>query len=409
MPTPNTPALDDSVAELLRTLAIQLLDDVDRIAGEVSRRVAESVSAPAALDESAYLDVLRRSTTVNIEALFSSLAYGIPPTAVEPPDGALELVDHVACDAHGLPVLLRIYRIGAAQTWQQVARHLGEEVDDATTLSALILVAGERLNDYADHVVQCLTERWDERRLDVAQRGLQRDALIRALMRGETIDVSALDYPFERYHVAVATRSTAERVATQAGPVHTIGHRFPGVPSLRLNAYVGIDIVWLSFDVPPSHTQLDDLARSLHGRTSAGISAVAQGVDGFTVVAHEAHDTLNTVTRLHPSGGVATFHGTALITTLLAASPSRTRRFAEVVLGPLAQDGEEAERLRATLRAYYACGASKIAASSTLSVHEKTVAYRLRQASRLLGQSIDTNRVDIEAALAALAAEPATG
>ena len=75
-----------------------------------------------------------------------------------------------------------------------------------------------------------------------------------------------------------------------------------------------------------------------------------------------------------------------------------------IVLGPLAADTTEADRLRITLQAYFASGGSKAGASSRLLVHEKTVAYRLRQAAKLLGVSIDDNRLDLEAALSVWAA-----
>lgn len=394
--------VEDRAVELLRALAVEMLGDIEHLAADIGERVAQLVSAPAALDDSSYLDMLRRSTTTNLEAFLSGLAYGTNPSLLDPPNGTLELVDLVACDAHGLPVLLRIYRIGAAQTWRHVAERLGARIDDAAVLSALILLASERLNEYADHIVQCLTERWDERRLEVAQRGLQRDALIRALMRGESIDLDALRYPFERHHVAFATPSSEERATARPGPAPTIMQRLPSGPSIALNGHAGVDIVWLSFDTEPARAQIYQLARTLSGHV--GVSATASGVDGFVTVAHEARDTLNAAIKLHPSGGVATFHNSALITTLLASSPLRARRFAEVILGPLAVDSPEAERLRTTLYAYYACGGSKVAASSILLVHEKTVAYRLRQASRQLGISIDTHRVDIEAALSVLSA-----
>ncbi|WP_396912217.1 PucR family transcriptional regulator [Mycolicibacterium sp.] len=167
-----------------------------------------------------------------------------------------------------------------------------------------------------------------------------------------------------------------------------------------MTGHAGADTVWLSFETPPTRAQIFQLAGTLSGHV--GVSATASGVGGFITVAHEARDTLEAAIKLHPSGGVETFHSRALITTLLASSPRRARRFAQVMLGPLALDSPEAERLRSTLRAYYACGGSKVAASSTLLVHEKTVAYRLRQASRQLGVSIDDHRVDTEAALSVL-------
>jgi DNA-binding PucR family transcriptional regulator len=83
----------------------------------------------------------------------------------------------------------------------------------------------------------------------------------------------------------------------------------------------------------------------------------------------------------------------------LLADPDRAQRFAHVVLGPLAEDSPEAERLRETLRAYFACQESKAAASTELRVHQKTVAYRLRRAAELLGGSVEARKTELDAAL----------
>ncbi|BBZ04247.1 hypothetical protein MCHIJ_36840 [Mycolicibacterium chitae] len=155
MATPHIADVEDSAEELLRALAVEMLGEVEQLASDIGDAVARLVSAPAALDDSSYSDVLRRSTITNLEAFLSGLAYGTHPSPRDPPTGALELVDLVASDAQALPVLLRIYRIGAAQTWRHVAERLGRRINDAAVLSALVLLASERLNDYADQTVQC--------------------------------------------------------------------------------------------------------------------------------------------------------------------------------------------------------------------------------------------------------------
>ncbi|MFC9355208.1 PucR family transcriptional regulator [Rhodococcus sp. NPDC057014] len=177
----------------------------------------------------------------------------------------------------------------------------------------------------------------------------------------------------------------------------------PGVPWVDLEGYDGTQMLWISPTAPPDHELLHRLGASVGPGKLVAVSDVATGREGFVAVAREARDTLHVLERLHPAGGAVTFRQAALLVTLLA-EPDRARRFAEVILGPLSARTDDAERMRTTLRAYFGCGGSKIAASSVLHLHEKTVAYRLRRATNLLGVSIDEHRLDLEAALSVFAA-----
>jgi len=92
---------------LLRRLAGVLMTDLDGIADEVTRRVLERHTALAAVDDADAVAAVRHSTTANIGAFLSALAFGVPAGSVDPPQGALELVERVAAESDRLPVLLR--------------------------------------------------------------------------------------------------------------------------------------------------------------------------------------------------------------------------------------------------------------------------------------------------------------
>lgn len=105
--------MDRDDAELLHKLASQLLADVERVADDVSTRVLARHPALGHVEGR----ILHRSTRANVGAFLSSLAYGVPADSIDPPEGALDLVENVASDPNGLPVLLRAYRLGATETW----------------------------------------------------------------------------------------------------------------------------------------------------------------------------------------------------------------------------------------------------------------------------------------------------
>jgi Regulator of polyketide synthase expression len=368
------------------------LADVERVANGVSERVLARHPALIAVDESAVL----RSTSANVGAFLSTLAFGVPAESVDPPDGALDLVDQVACRPDGLPVLLRAYTLGAAETWQVLAAQLGANAPDVGTLTRLMLISSAHLDRYADHVAQRLTERWSDVSTEMARTGRRRESALRALLRGENTDPEALGHPLDGYHVALAARSPNPSRLHQT--LADIRGRLTGAATIELEEPDGVHLLWYSARTPPPAALLERLTSAVPDGVHLAVSDVGSGAPGFVAVSREARDTLRALIRLRPAGGTARYRQLALAATLFA-DPQRAHRLARVVLGPLAEPSPEAERLRTTLAVYFACQESKAAASTQLRIHEKTVAYRLRRAAELLGTPVEHRRAELEAAL----------
>src|SRR6202011_1795896 len=104
------------------------------------------------------------------------------------------------------------------------------------------------------------------------------------------------------------------------------------------------------------------------------------------------------IASLRGSTGLTHYRDVALLAVLCADS-ERARALARAELGPLAADDEAAARLRQTVATFLACGESHVAAAQKLYVHQKTVAYRVRQAESLLGRRLSERRAELEAAL----------
>ncbi|MBA3744798.1 helix-turn-helix domain-containing protein, partial [Sporichthya sp.] len=83
----------------------------------------------------------------------------------------------------------------------------------------------------------------------------------------------------------------------------------------------------------------------------------------------------------------------------LLADPEAARRFATAELAGLAAADVSTARLRDTLEAYLAEGASHKRAAQRLTLHEKTVEQRVRRAEELLGRPLAGRRGAVEAAL----------
>ena len=70
-----------------------------------------------------------------------------------------------------------------------------------------------------------------------------------------------------------------------------------------------------------------------------------------------------------------------------------------LVLGHLADDGEQEARLRETLLVFLSTGSSFAATAGRLTVHRNTVQYRVRKAEEAVGRPIQDHRADVELAL----------
>jgi len=383
---------------LLREVAQEMLADLEQLADQINARVLQQHPALGADGDAAGLNALRRSTTANVGAL-STLAFGVPPGSVGPPDGALDLVDRLACRLNGLPLLLRAYRLGAAETWQLLVVRLGARAPDVATMTRTVAISTAHLHAYVDHVSECFVARWWQINRDLAHDGRRRETALRALLCGEEVDPAVLDHPLERHHFAVAVRavdaglrSTARRVLGE------IRERFAGAATIDLEDADGVILQWCSSTSRPTPRRLEHVLTAVKPNLHLVVSDVGHGRAGFLLAAQQARETLGALRRLRPDGGAATYRQLALSSTLLA-DPARAHRFAVAVLGPLAGDNTEAQRLRDTLRIYFTCQESKAATSQRLGIHEKTVAYRLRKAAELLGAPVEAQRMELEAAL----------
>jgi len=84
---------------------------------------------------------------------------------------------------------------------------------------------------------------------------------------------------------------------------------------------------------------------------------------------------------------------------LLSADPLGAARFVQTELGELADAGDAAARVRATLRVYLDENASPARTSRRLSVNKNTVVYRVNKAEEMLGHPVAARRSELDAAL----------
>ena len=84
---------------------------------------------------------------------------------------------------------------------------------------------------------------------------------------------------------------------------------------------------------------------------------------------------------------------------LAGQDPQRARAFVGRELRGIDGDDARSQRLRETLRAYFAAHQNAAAAAAALGIHEQTVAQRLRAVEQRTGRSVAARRAELDTAL----------
>lgn len=376
---------------MLRVAIAAAMERVVGLSAEVTREIVagqpslvEAVGVEAA-------DVIDRATFANVGSILRTLDAGVSPVGLDVPDGALDLLDHLAVDEDALPEMLRAYRLGAAAFNVLWVAELGAHTRSVEQLTRIAGHSLAHVAAYVDRVSEVIVERWSAV-VDAAQRsGRRREAALRALVRGEVVDAALLDHPLELPQLVVAWLPA--RAANASGVVLAAAGT---APRLDLELADGTSMAWVAAADATARVPL-----VLEAATGRGWCVATVAPPGLPALARATHDVLEglaAIRRTRPDGASVTYADVVLLTTLLA-DETRARRLVEVVLGPLAEPTQRSRELRDTLRAYFAARERKSGASALLAVHEKTVAYRLDRVEEMLGARIDDRRAELETAL----------
>ena len=409
---------DPSVDRASPTVAQSAAD----VSGALGPRTAE-VSAdiydlivreiPQLRTDSQVLTLLEASVTENVATVLHILQHGIDLDRAHAPTAAQEYARRLA--QRGVPVaaLLRAYRIGSARFQDWCLEELGRRTDSAAIVSATGLRIAEITATYIDRVSEEVLAAYEvEKENWLRNLSAARAARIRALLRGERVDVDAsevvLGYRLRQHHVGVvcwlpeaeaggsslarledATSEVARRAACEGRPIF--------LPQDESSAWA-----WLplgardTFAVPA----LRGGARPGPGIRFA-FGAVGAGVAGFRRSHRQALGAQAVALAAGRSGPRMTSFGDVAPLALMSGSIELLRAWVLETLGSLADDDDHNARLRDTLRVFLQEKGSYKATAERLILHKNSVQYRVRKAAEALGHPIDEHRLQVELALLA--------
>ena len=401
--------------------------DVDRHVAAIADRLHDRLAAvsagiqgsledhiPELRGDARVMELLGASVEGNVELLLHALRYGIPVERVDPPTAAMEYARRLA--QHGVPVnaLVRAYRLGQRQMNELVFADL-RAADIPESVRYLVIEQITRtLFEYIDWISQQVVAVYEDER----ERWLENQNSLRAvrvrevLAANNAVDADAssttIRYPLRWHHLAVIVwcpdegtegdelaslqryvRELAKAAGADANPLFVAADRMCGYG-------------WLPFRAEPPDAVASVCARAQQGGgPSLAIGTIAAGVDGFRRSHREAQGAraVATASGRHERVVVGASDPGLSIAALLGGDVGYVREWVDDVLGDLAADGENDERLRETLRVFLRCGSSYKSASEELAMHFNTVKYRVGRAEARRGRPIAEDRLAVELAL----------
>jgi hypothetical protein len=402
--------------------------DVSRYIAETADRLHDRLAAvssgiqglledhiPELRGDTRVVELLGASVEGNVELLLHALRYDIPVERVEPPTAALEYARRLA--QHGVPVnaLVRAYRLGQRQMNEIVFAEV-RAIDIPESVRYTVIEAITRtLFEYIDWISQQVVTVYEDER----ERWLENQNSLRAmrvrevLAANKSIDADALStsirYPLRWHHLAVITwcpdegteddalaslqrfvRELAQVAGADANPLFVAADRMCGYG-------------WLAFRAEPSDAvaSVCAFAQKQGDGPSLAIGTTAIGVEGFRR-SHRAAQGARAVAMAsgrHERVVIAATDPGLSIAALLGDDVGYVRDWVDEVLGDLAADSENDERLRETLRVFLGCGSSYKLAAEELAMHFNTVKYRVGRAEARRGRPIADDRLAVELAL----------
>jgi hypothetical protein len=395
---------------------------VQKTAVELTQRASEISDAvtvyqtqwlPDLLDNSETLEGIRASTEASIRDFAEVLRSGADPVKAVKLGSAT--VDYALDGAqHGVPLttLMRIYRLGHAATSRHLRAILAQYVADADELTLATDLCSAWLFAYVDTAL-CLVEDVyvTERERWLRSAAASQAEAISTILCGHPIDIDVagrrLRHDLRRVHVAAiawldaheegrntlalleaAIRDIAAAIGTQRPLIQPLG---------TLSA-----AAWFSTSSAVPSRVLDELR--FRTATAAGVRVAigepARDIAGFRASHEEALEAQRIARLAGRREGSITRYSDISLRALATKDLDQARAFVHRELGSLAQADDTTRRLAATVRTYLDENGSRGRTAKRLSIHENTVAYRLRQAEELLGRSVDKRSLELRVALA---------
>jgi len=406
----SSPAPGDRRAGARRRMArvpamaeTEVLDIVAGIARKLDVRQAEITRAMSALlaheidqlDEDPQLvELLEASVHGNVSTIVHVLANDIPVDHLQPTTAAVEYALRLAQRDVTSNSLVRAYHMGQDDLMKICYDEVSAlDLPGPLTLAVLKHIS-EVVYSYIDWITLYVFDAYEQERWRwLGARGNVHSSTIHTLLTGTGNDGSAFEaetqYRLDQTHVAMILWSTgADTEASLNALDHYVRDLARHLATDSAHIVTAIDRrtlwAWLPFGRRKPALDTTELAAALPSkpgiRTAIGLPA--PGIAGFRRSHEQARAAYSVATVPHtqvrPIVGFGD-RGVAVVS-LLAENLDSTRAWVWEVLGPLAENTDQAATLRTTLSTYFATGESHLHTAQQMNLHRNTVKYRITKA-----------------------------
>jgi len=411
----DKPRPDSDVSEYVAKVASGLHDRLADVSSAILRSLEDQI--PELRGDTQIVELLGTSIEANVDTMLYALSYDIAVERVEAPTAALEYARRLA--QRGVPVhaLVRAYRLGQRRMNELIFAELHAIEIPEPMRVAVIEAMTAAMFEYIDWMSQQVVVVYEDER----ERWLENQNSLRGLRVREVLDANkavdvdaattSIRYPLRWHHLGLVMwypdpgtegdelgrlqrflRELAEAAGAGAGPLFVATDQSCGWGWLPYRAAVS-DAV----------STVRRFALDRPDAPSVAIGTMAGGVDGFRRSHREAQQARGVAIIREWRGPtvIAADDPGLSVVARLGGDVAGIRDWVGTVLGDLAGENENDERLRETLRVFLACGSSYKLAAEELNLHFNSVKYRVARAVDRRGREIGGDRLDVELALLA--------
>jgi len=293
-----------------------------------------------------------------------------------------------ARSAVSLDMMMRRYFAG----YVLLGDYLMREADQSSLNGATLQFIMRDTAAVFDRLISTIAEEYQrEARGLVSSPDERMAARVRALLKGELLDATGIDYEFDAWHLG-ALAGGSEGPEALRKLAKDLDRRL-----LSTQSDEGTRWAWLggrsSFDPDDLDAALSSLGT---GDFYLALGEPARGLEGWRLTHRQAQAVLPIVRRSGTSH--LRYADGALLASLLQDDLLATS-LRERYLSPLASERDGGVSLRETLRAYFAANRNASSAAAALGVSRHTVANRLRIVEERVGRSMTSAGAEVEAAI----------
>jgi hypothetical protein len=359
---------------------------IDEIAAVTATRSRAEIAELHDFEAPQFWEAVREITRGSRRSQAARLRNGRElPTECPAPD--LEAARLAVSTGVSLPASLKSYRVGHAvgsDAWLDAIEET--DLDDPSRRECLRVVS-RFVDAYDDRLMELFTDEYMRSSEQNHRGGRRRVALIREVLEGTTDDVSELAYDLDLEHLAV--------LAWGPNAAASVRRLAASLDRRLLMAEVSDQLFWgwLGSRSPLEPKAHEDLTRF---EPTVGcalcLSNPEYGPSGFRRSHRQAGDAYLVALR-HPQP--VTLYADVALEALALRDEQVARDFAAGQLRSLNGD----DKLRETLRRYFASSQNAAATAAALGVHEQTVARRLKAVEERIGCPLNHRRAELELAL----------